>query len=76
VLDALDPQRELAREHRVDLLLVLVRVDAPALASAQHDQVDAERLDTELLAQRLEALAVIAVDTPEAAVAIVAPKGR
>ena len=39
---ALDHQRERAREHEVDLLLGGVAVDAPALAGAEQDLVEAE----------------------------------
>src|SRR6185437_4735911 len=62
VLDPLDAERQLPLEQEIDLLLVLVCVDAPALAASQHDQVDAEGLGAELPAQRLKALAVSAVE--------------
>jgi hypothetical protein len=39
-----------------------VAVDAPALAGAQADQVEAERADAELAPERLEALLSVAVE--------------
>src|SRR5689334_6472059 len=59
VLVALDQQREPAREHDVDLLLLRVAVDAPALPRLQPEQVDAERRGAELTAQRLKALVAV-----------------
>src|SRR6185369_6100277 len=53
---ALDEQGERPLEHEVDLLLALVRVDAPALARVQHDLVEAEARDAELGAQAHEAV--------------------
>lgn len=56
VLDAVDAQRQLALEHEIDLLLVLVGVDASSLAGLEQDQVQPEGAHAELASQRLEAL--------------------
>jgi hypothetical protein len=42
VLDPVDAQGQLAREHEKDLFLMIVAVDASALAGLEHDQVQAE----------------------------------
>lgn len=65
VLDALDAERQLTLEHEEDLLLMLVRVDAPARAGWQHDEVAAERADAELVAQHLTARGGVAVEGGE-----------
>ena len=47
------------------LLLTLVRVDAPALAGLQHDQVDAKGPDPERAAQQHEALGAVQLQRRE-----------
>ena len=42
VLGALDEEGQLALEYEVDLLLILMRVDASTLAGLEHDEVHAE----------------------------------
>ena len=69
VLVPFDDQRQLARDHQVDLLLPDMRVDTAALAGRERDQVDAERLDAELAPKRLEALLVVEVQRGERDVA-------
>src|SRR3990172_4810644 len=59
---ALDEERERPLEDDVDLLLALVPMDPPALARAEDDQVEAERLDAEVAAETLEALARVEVE--------------
>ena len=49
-------------EDHVDLLLPFVRVDAPALARSEADEVQAERPDAELGAKALEAIASTVVE--------------
>jgi hypothetical protein len=48
VLVLLDQQREVAFEDRVDLLLALVAMDAPALPRLEDDLVDPEGRHLEL----------------------------
>ena len=55
-------ERQRAREDHVDLLLPFVRVDAPALARSEADEVQAERPDAELGAKALEAIASTVVE--------------
>jgi hypothetical protein len=57
VLHPLDEKREHAAEHQVDLLLMLVCVNAAALARLQHDEVHTEAVNSQLAPERLEALA-------------------
>ncbi len=68
--DAVHEQHELPLEHEVDLLLALVRVDAPALPRGEHDQVHPEGLDAELGAEPLEALPRVAVEDREGEVGV------
>ncbi len=42
MLGALDEEGQLALEHKVDLLLNLMRVDASTLAGLEDDEVHAE----------------------------------
>lgn len=65
VRDAFHQQRQLAVQHDVDLLLMLMGVDAPALAGLQHDEVHPEGTHAELTSQRLEALAAVAIERSE-----------
>ena len=65
MLDALHAQRQLSREHEVDLFLTSVRVDATALARSKHDQVDSERLDAQFATERLEAFPVLSIERRE-----------
>ena len=60
-LAVVEHQRQLALEHEVDLLLVLVHVHAAALAGLERQQVEPEALRPQLAAQALEALAGVAV---------------
>jgi anti-sigma factor ChrR (cupin superfamily) len=57
VLLALDQQRQRAVEDQVDLLLLAVAMDAPALQWLEHDLVHPEARHAELAPQRHEALA-------------------
>ena len=68
---ALDDQGQGALEHEVDLLLVLVGVDAPALTRQEDHDVDPERRHPQLPAQRLEALRAVAVDRVEGHIELV-----
>src|SRR6185312_2627643 len=56
-LAVLEPEGQCARQDHVHLLLPFVGVDAPPLAGCETDEVQAERLDAELGAQALEAIA-------------------
>jgi hypothetical protein len=70
VLDALDHQRQLTGEHEIDLLLAVVRVDAPTLARREQQQVDAEGAHAELATQRLKALRLLVVECRECDVVV------
>ena len=56
-------QRQRPGQDDVDLLLAFVRVDPPALARREADEVQAERLHAELGAEALEAIAASVVET-------------
>lgn len=65
MLNALHEQAQLALQHDVDLVLLLMRMNTPALAGLEHDQIHAKRAHAELAAQRLEALAAVAIESGE-----------
>jgi hypothetical protein len=65
VLGAFNQQGQLTLEHEVDLLLVLMRVDAPPLAGLEHDEVHPEGAHAQLAPQRLETLAAVAIERTE-----------
>jgi hypothetical protein len=65
VIDAFNQQRQLTLEHQVDLLLTLMRMDAPPLARLEHDHVHPERAHIQLAPQRLETLAAVTIKRRE-----------
>jgi hypothetical protein len=59
---AFDHQRERAGHHQVDLLLVLVTMDAVALTGCEHDLIDPERGDAQRVSQPHEPLGRLVVE--------------